>query len=421
VITPDGAARGWVQVESGQVTKISRRQPAGAVRVVDTGGVIVPGLIDLHGHPEFNVFAPWEPPKAYLNRYAWRGDDLYKKLVRGPQDGLVAAKLSAAELRYAEIRALVGGVTAIQGASFDVQRSNESLVRNVDGMIFQGHRARATIDLPAGLDPAQRGGKTFKNTLAAIGTGDVTAHYVHLAEGQRTNQRSIAEFGHLRDDLGGLTAATVIIHGTALTRQHWDEVAAVGAKLVWSPQSNLRLYRETTQIGDALDAGVRVGLGADWLPSGSTSLLAEMKVARQEAANQNHPLTARQLVAMVTTDAAAIAGLADKQGALRVGAPADLAVLALRDNDPYESVCESGSNDVELVVIDGQLCYGRADWVSTLAANPDDPVLEPVIAWGRVMLLNTGHTADPVLPGGDLDQLRTALINAYPQIGPIWA
>jgi 5-methylthioadenosine/S-adenosylhomocysteine deaminase len=31
------------------------------VRVHDTaGGVILPGLIDLHGHPEFNVLAAWE-------------------------------------------------------------------------------------------------------------------------------------------------------------------------------------------------------------------------------------------------------------------------------------------------------------------------------------------------------------------------
>ena len=55
-----------------------------------------------------------------------------------------------------------------------------------------------------------------------------------------------------------------------------------GAKLVWSPQSNLRLYGETTLAAEALDVGVTMGLGADWLPSGSQSLLHEMKVARRE-------------------------------------------------------------------------------------------------------------------------------------------
>jgi cytosine/adenosine deaminase-related metal-dependent hydrolase len=419
VITGDNAARSWVTIENGVITNISRRRPAGT-RVVETQGVIVPGLMDLHGHPEFNVFAPWEPPKTYLNRYAWRADDLYKALIRKPQDELRAKKLAAAELRYAEIRALVSGVTAIQGASFQVQRSNESLVRNLDGVIFDEHHARATVDLPSGLD-SPRGGPEFANIVVAIAAGEVNAHYVHLAEGQRSNQRSIDEFAHLRDDLGGLTAATVIIHGTALTHDQWAEVAAVGAKLVWSPQSNLRLYRETTRIADALDAGVRVGLGADWLPSGSTSLLAEMKVARQELSNQGHPITAAELVAMVTSEAALIAGLQDQLGTIRVGAPADLTVFVRRDDDPYESICAATPNDVELVLIGGQLCYGRSDWINTLAQDPATPVLEAVLAWGRAMLLNTGHSPDLAQPGGDLDQLRSSLINAYPQIGPIWA
>ena len=56
--------------------------------------------------------------------------------------------------------------------------------------------------------------------------------------------------------------------------------------MVWSPQSNLRLYGATTLAADALRAGMPVALGADWLPSGSTSLLAELKVARRELARQ---------------------------------------------------------------------------------------------------------------------------------------
>ena len=75
----------------------------------------------------------------------------------------------------------------------------------------------------------------------------IEPHYGFRAV-QRSNQRSIDEFAHLRDDLGGLTPATVIIHGTALTHDQWAEVAAVGAKLVWSPQSNLWLYRETSRV-----------------------------------------------------------------------------------------------------------------------------------------------------------------------------
>jgi cytosine/adenosine deaminase-related metal-dependent hydrolase len=261
----------------------------------------------------------------------------------------------------------------------------------------------------------------LKNILADIKSGDVTAFYVHLAEGQRTNQRSIDEFAHLKS-LKALTDATVIIHGSALTKDQLGEAKDAGARLVWSPQSNLRLYGETTRAADALDVGLPMALGADWLPSGSTSLLSEMKVARQELTNQGHPVTARQLVDMVTSGAAAVAGLADELGSLAVGRAADLVVFARADTDAYESVCASTPNDVELVLIGGDLVYGRTDWVGQLAADPASPRLEPVFAWGRPMLLDTGFEGQPDgTDGTRLQALRSALTTTYPQVGPIWA
>ena len=391
VITPDGARRGWVRIEAGVITAITSRKPRDA-RTVTTEGVILPGMLDLHGHPEFNVFAAWEPPRTYVNRYSWRGADLYQELIRGPQNQLLTDLPSGTQLRYAEIRALVGGVTAIQGASLRTQGSQESMVRNVDGMVFGEHRARAAIDLPSSL--TSRGGPQLARVLEAIAAGEVDAYYVHLAEGMRDNRRSQEEFERLVS-LGALTSATVIIHGTALSRDDLGQAAEAGASLVWSPQSNLRLYAETTRAADALEVGLPMALGADWLPSGSTSLLAELKVARQELVNQGHPLTPKQLVTMVTSGAARVAGLADKLGSIAVGRAADVVVMERRARDPYESVCDSSPADVELVLIGGDLVYGREDWVLDLADDPTDPALEAVTAWGRRMRLDTGFAVRP--------------------------
>ena len=250
------------------------------------GGVILPGLIDLHGHPEFNVFAAWEPPRQFINRYAWRGSEVYRELVRRPQDRLIAALPQQTQLRYAEIRALVAGVTAIQGTSERIERlEEESLVRNVDRWIFGRHRARDDRRPKEG----QRDYARLEKIVADIGTGEVATFFVHLAEGRRDNPRSVEEW-ELVDPPGGgvraLTAATVIIHGSALGREQFGLMKDAGAKLVWSPQSNLRLYGETTLAAEALDVGVTMGLGADWLPSGSPSLLHEMKVARRELSDR---------------------------------------------------------------------------------------------------------------------------------------
>ena len=54
-----------------------------------------------------------------------------------------------------------------------------------------------------------------------------------------------------------------------------------GAKLVWSPQSNLRLYGETTRAADALELGLPSASAPTGCRPGSTSLLAELKVARR--------------------------------------------------------------------------------------------------------------------------------------------
>jgi cytosine/adenosine deaminase-related metal-dependent hydrolase len=214
----------------------------------------------------------------------------------------------------------------------------------------------------------------------------------------------------------------VIIHGTAMTRAQFGAARDAGARLVWSPQSNLRLYGETTRVADALDVGLPVALGADWLPSGSLSLLAELKVARQELVDQNRPLTAKQLVTMVTSGAADVAGLGKSLGRLAVGRVADLVVLARQDTNAYESVCSSTPADVRLVMIGGDVAYGRQDWVRTLAADPADPHLEPVLAWGHRMLLDTSFEVNPgEEPTPRLAQIRQALTSVYPPVGPIWA
>jgi cytosine/adenosine deaminase-related metal-dependent hydrolase len=420
LLTPEGPLPdGYLVIEGGVIAQIGATAPGG-VRVHDTGGVILPGLIDLHGHPEFNVFAAWEPPRTFPNRYAWRGSAPYRELIREPQNILLTKVPAHTQLRYAEIRALVGGVTAIQGASGRDSRAGEALVRNVDLRVFGRRRARAMIDLPGATG---RAATQLAGILAAIKAGQVDAFYLHLAEGMPDDPRTAAEFDRMVA-LGALTAATVVIHGTGLTTEQFDALGRQGRGLVWSPQSNLRLYRRTTDVAAALDRGVPVALGADWLPTGSTSLLAELRVARRELARQGHPLPAADLVHMVTAGAARIAGLDDKLGSLAVGRPADVVVVERHCADPYENVCLADPSWIDLVLIGGELTYGRADWMRDLAAKPDQPGLEALTAWGKPMLLDTSYHAGS---GGAEDgpttlaDLRAALTGAYPQVGPIFA
>src|SRR5215204_2934001 len=242
VLTPTREIEdGYVLVGSEDISEVAEGEPDGSVQAVDTGGIILPGLIDLHGHPEYNVFAAWEPPNYYQNRYQWRRSYEYQRVIMTPWNDLTMKKPSRLRelTRYAEVRSLVGGVTAIQGASSMYPDKEEALVRNVDLPVFGEDRARSIIDLTS---------EQAESVRADLDSGEISIFYVHLAEGVDETSRNEL------DDLIGydlLREETVIIHGTALTEEQLGQVHEAGAKLVWSPQSNLRLYGQTSCVAHA--------------------------------------------------------------------------------------------------------------------------------------------------------------------------
>ena len=135
------------------------------------------------------------------------------------------------------------------------------------------------------------------------------------------------------------------------------------------------------------------------------------------------PLAAPDLVAMVTSTAATVAGLDEHLGALQPGRPADLVVLQRRLPDPYESVVAAYPDWVDLVTIGGDLVYTRPDWATRILTSIDD--YEQVRAWGRPMLLDTRYGSPDSSPDDGparrLAEMRTRLVERYPAIGPIFA
>jgi 5-methylthioadenosine/S-adenosylhomocysteine deaminase len=88
-LTSTGAReRADVVIDQSTVATITTKKPQGVGKIIETAGIILPGLIDLHGHPEYNVFAPWEPPKLYQDRGQWRGSDEYAALIKAPYSKL---------------------------------------------------------------------------------------------------------------------------------------------------------------------------------------------------------------------------------------------------------------------------------------------------------------------------------------------
>jgi 5-methylthioadenosine/S-adenosylhomocysteine deaminase len=351
------------------VQKRTAPAPAGfdGARRVRTGGVIYPGLIDLHGHIAYNSLPLWSPPgraEPYTSRYQWPGDKSYEGLISDPANAL-GALAGKAHLKYLETKAVVGGTTAIQGTAKTGRPYEGWLIRNIEHETFKTKRKTVYVSaLPLRDDSAYK--------AQAQHLRDKLSFVYHLSEG--TDPKLIEEYDKIRDE-DCLAPGLAAIHCTALERPNYVEWGPQGGAVVWSPFSNLWLYRDTTDVLAARAADVRICLGADWSPSGSKNLLGELKVA--DLWNRTHlagELSAQEICAMATCNPADAVNWSHRLGRLKAGLHGDVLVTTDRHGDPYRNLIESLERDVLLVAINGQPFYGTTPLMRAAGAERPEPI-----------------------------------------------
>jgi 5-methylthioadenosine/S-adenosylhomocysteine deaminase len=398
---------GVVYVDAGNVVGVRPAKDAapsglGPIERIHTKGVIYPGLIDLHNHLAYNYRSLWFPPRTepYTTRDQWPRASNYGSEITRPTVALGTAAAKAV-LKFAEAKAVVGGVTAIQGSP-GLSRPYEGwLVRNIEHETF-GSGKDVIYQSVLNLDPESLGpyGKHMREGSAFI---------YHLAEG--TDRKLVREF----DDLVTarcLQPRLLAIHATALAStefKRWAKSKHAGA-IVWSPFSNLFLYRATTDVVAAREAGLLICLGADWGPSGSKNVLGELKVA--DLWNRTHfdkAFSDRELCEMVTANAGGALARAWGQriGRIKEGLAADLVVMASNEQDPYRNLIESTERHVRLVLVGGKAVFGNGSMMKAAkAASP-----EPISVAG---VRRTISMQDPAIPDANMSwkQVLDALEHA---------
>ena len=403
ILAPDGPMKhGYVGIENGRIVSVSEKQPdlPGAIGV-NTEGIILPGLVDLHNHVAWNALPRWHPGRLFTNRDQWIADAEYHRLVADPFNN--AASTAFCDMNaWGELRALIGGATSIMAT----QRKPciHGLVRNLDfNSGFYGtielnlEHIRDVLLLPAPSEPERRAA-FVSSAQKLIVEPFYEALSVHLAEG--TDAVAEEEFTFMESHLL-LNPKGVLIHGVSLVPHDFQAMAAKGTALVWSPRSNIELYGATADLNAALDAGVEVALAPDWAITGSGSMLDELKFAAKW--NRDHlggRLTDRQLVEMTTSVPAHIVGIDDEVGAIRAGLWADLLVVRGDHNDPYAAVVRAGTADVQLELIGGVPLYGNGE---LMASFWDPGGLENVtLPWGTKVLATSAAGFSPSQLAGRL-------------------
>ena len=381
IVIPGGViTHGYVGIVNGRIVSVSDKQPDIPDAItVNTEGIILPGFIDVHNHVPWNVLPRWNPPHLYLNRHQWQADPVFLQQVRVPFDNLIGDEDvpgggNVCDMNaYGEMRALAGGTTSILATH--AVPCIHGLVRNLDfNSGFYGtteldrERIVSAIEIPPATDPVAR--QFFvAQAQFAIAIPFYEGLFLHVAEG--VDAFSLEEFTFGQSQ-GLLCSKCTAIHGIALGPSQFTAMARAGTSLVWSPRSNITLYGQTADIGAALDAGVRVALAPDWAISGSSNMLDELHFADQW--NRDHlggRLTDRQLVDMVTSIPAQMAGIDDEVGAIRPGLRADLLIINGDHDDPARAVIDARPDDVELVLIQGVALYGARTVMERFWARSD--------------------------------------------------
>jgi len=343
----------YVEIKGDTIVSLSDTAPGG-VDVVETDGLIFPGLIDSHNHPAYNILSEIPFPCTFAERYEWQQHPMYSDFY----DQYNAIRYDDPDDRYtelwkiAEARELIAGCTMIQGSncnghSNDYFAHQGMIIDNVER--FPGRNFHSVFPMDHGSDWVNNKRQEYYWRRFII----------HLSEG--INANALNEFATWKAwDM--LDYRTSIIHGVPLGTDQWNDMATAGANLIWSPFSNWVLYEGVTDVPGAIAAGVNVALAPDWTESGKDNILEEMKFADQ--INQDHfggMLSAQDLTEMVTCNAAVAVGLSELVGTVAENYRANLMVIPGDPGTPYDTLLASHPSDVRLTIVGGRPMYGDAD------------------------------------------------------------
>ncbi len=397
-----GAGRGVIRegavgVESSVITAVGefsdlRRRFAGAGIIELPDCVLLPGLVNAHGHLEL---------ADLRGEVGYEGDftDWVRRLVqlRGRKRGDLA-KTVAAGVR----ESLSYGVTTVGDISYEHQAwsflAKERIRKVCFAEVFAttadlagpGEYLRRCIAktegdelLRLGLSPHapySTRGEVYELT-AALAAEHGLIVTSHLAEDK-------GEFDFLRDGSGewvgflrergrwdgsfafpgerpveyflGLDLRGqrfLLAHVNYANEQEIAGLAQAGHSVVYCPRSHDFFGHQRHPLMEMLGAGVNVCLGTDSLASNdSLSMLAEMKLVYEQFPG----LSPERIIDMATRGGALGLGLQNEIGVLKAGYKADLVALRVAGDEVLREVV-GGECECALTMVDGEVVYIRQE------------------------------------------------------------
>jgi 5-methylthioadenosine/S-adenosylhomocysteine deaminase len=355
--------------------------PAGAEVIDATGRLVLPGLIDTHRHVwqgALGAVAPQAPLMGYitqvLERLAphFRPEDVYAGTLWGALQALNAGVTTVVDWAH--------HLPTPEHADADVRGLRDA---GIGGWFLYGGTddPRTARDRFAALAPD---GVRFGLGLPGPAFSSLEATAKDIARGRDLGLRMSVHVGMagFPGSVEAMAAAGLLgpdlnhAHANQLTDLELQQIAASGGSISICPTIDLLMVLGTyPATGRAAAHGIPAGLSVDTVTGAGTDLLSEMRLAlAAERSRANAAAVARdELVAevalhprdvldLVTLQAARSWAIDDEVGSLTPGKRADVCVIDLRaphvdgfDDPVAAAVLGAGAADVETVVAGGRV------------------------------------------------------------------
>ncbi len=363
VVTMDEELRvlegGSIVIRDGKIEAVL---PAGeavppVVETIDASGhLVIPGLINAHGHAAMTLLRGIADDLALLE---WLESYIFPAEGNNvsPEFVYVGTKLGAIEM-------LESGTTTFADMYYfeeEVAKATEEVgIRGVLGQSVIGFPAPDYASAEEALEGAARFIEKYKNHPLVIPSVAPHALYttpieviekahtlarlhgvpfqIHAVEPPSENddmmetigKRTLAALG----DAGVLTEGVILHHSIWLSDDEIARIAASGASTSHNPESNMKTASGLAPVTELLRAGVAVGLGTDGAASNNNlDMFEEMdsaaklhKLVRQDPT----AMPARTVFRMATLGGAEALGIDDRVGSLEPGKAADVVLIDIR-------------------------------------------------------------------------------------------
>ena len=397
VVTQDASHRtlapGAVAIDGDQIVDVDTPSAIAArytaAQTIDaTGQIVLPGLINTHGHAPMVLYRGLADDLAlmeWLQKYIFPAE---AKTV-SPEFVRVGTRLAALEM-------IGSGTTTFA----DMYYFEDEIARTTKAAGLRGVLGQSIIQFPVadaktpaeGLARAERFLQAFAHdplivpavaphaaytlspeTLQA--TAALARKYdapvlIHLAETedeirQIRTERQATPAAYL-ESLGFWGPRTLAAHGVWVTDADIEILARRGVSVSHNPESNMKLASGAAPVGKYAAAGVPLGLGTDGAASNNdldmfeamrqASFLAKLTTKDPTA------VPARMALDMATMGGAKALGLADRIGSLERGKRADLITVSLRaarQAPMYDAVSHlvyvTRGDDVQNTIVNGKV------------------------------------------------------------------